>query len=60
LSPWTAAIPIVRRVSADTLFPALDFLGTQRHDFPQSRPLLAAAKSALAEEEFGDRPRLNT
>jgi hypothetical protein len=33
------------------LFLALDLLGTQQHDFPRGRRLLAAPKSALADRK---------
>jgi hypothetical protein len=49
VSPRTADILTARGVPPATLFPALHVLGTQRHDFPRSRRLLAAAKSALAD-----------
>ena len=51
LSPQTADILTARGVPAATLFPALDLLGRQTHDFPRSRRLLAAATSALADRK---------
>jgi hypothetical protein len=38
-------------VSAETLFPALDLLGKQLHEFLRSQRLLTSATSALAGEK---------
>ncbi|MGA8327941.1 MAG: cobalamin-dependent protein [Mycobacterium sp.] len=48
---WTADILTARGVPAATLFPALDILGKQLHEFPRSQRLLNAALSALAGEK---------
>jgi methanogenic corrinoid protein MtbC1 len=45
---WTADILTARGVPAATLFPALDLLGKQLHEFPRTQRLLNAALSALA------------
>jgi methanogenic corrinoid protein MtbC1 len=45
---WTADILIARGVPADSLFPALEHLGTQLLEFPRSQRLLRAAETALA------------
>lgn len=48
---WTADILAARGVPAETLFPALDNLGKQLHEFPRSQRLLISATSALAGEK---------
>lgn len=48
---WTADILAARGVPAATLFPTLDLLGKQLHDFPRCRRLLLAAGSALADKQ---------
>jgi hypothetical protein len=47
----TADILAARGVPAETLFPALDLLGKQLHEFPRSQRLLTSATSALAGEK---------
>jgi methanogenic corrinoid protein MtbC1 len=48
---WTADILNARGVPAETLFPTLDLLGTQLHDFPRCKRLLNAAVTALADKK---------
>nr|WP_232065126.1 cobalamin-dependent protein [Mycobacterium cookii] len=58
---WTAGILAARGVPAATLFPALELLGKQLLEFPRSKRLLDAAKSALAgEKRPATDPQLNT
>jgi methanogenic corrinoid protein MtbC1 len=58
---WTADILSARGVPATTLFPTLDLLGTQLHDFPRSQRLLSAALTALADKKrSATDPQLNT
>lgn len=46
---WTAGVLSARAVPAQSLFPVLDLLGGQLHDFPRARRILAAATDALTE-----------
>jgi methanogenic corrinoid protein MtbC1 len=48
---WTADILAARGVPAATLFPTLELLGKQLHDFPRSQRLLSAALTALADKK---------
>ena len=58
---WTADILVARGVPAATLFPALELLGKQLHEFPRSQRLIDAANSALAGEKTpAADPQLNT
>ncbi len=48
---WTADILAARSVPAATLFPTLDILGKQLHEFPRSQRMLSAALTALADKK---------
>jgi methylmalonyl-CoA mutase cobalamin-binding subunit len=48
---WTADILAARGVPAATLFPTLQLVGKQLHDFPRSQRLLRAAMTALADKK---------
>lgn len=48
---WTADILAARGVPPTTLFPTLELLGKQLHEFPRSQRMLRAALSALADEK---------
>ncbi|UMB72480.1 cobalamin B12-binding domain-containing protein [Mycobacterium paraterrae] len=48
---WTADILNARGVPPATLFPTLELLGKQLHEFPRSQRLLSAALTALADKK---------
>lgn len=58
---WTADILAARGVPATTLFPTLELLGKQLHEFPRSQRLLSAALNTLADEKgSATDPQLHT
>ena len=58
---WTADILNARGVPAATLFPTLELLGKQLHEFPRSQRLLSAALTALADKKgSATDPQLHT
>ena len=48
---WTADILAARGVPAATLFPTLDSVGKQLHEFPRSQRLISAAMTALVDKK---------
>jgi methanogenic corrinoid protein MtbC1 len=57
---WTADVLAARGAPTTTLFPTLDLMGKQLHEFPRCRRLLLAAEATLADKKgSATDPQLN-